>query len=272
MLKKLLKHELIATSRIMLPLYLLVLLLAVFANITTRLANSAQYWLTSTLSGVSMFTFFLSLIAVCLMALVIMIGRFHSNLMGAQGYLMMTLPASIHKLVLAKVITSVLCFCGTIVVCILALVTLTFNSHTLADIGNFFKTVALLLNDGYDVLSGGQLAALGLEGCGVTVLAMICFTLFIYASIATGHSFSRRKVLMSFVTFFGMNFLLELLGTGLSVYLVRYDTVFAPFFGVESFFQGMQMLLGMAAAILLLLSAGFYALTHYMMKHRLNLQ
>ena len=275
MLKKLLKHELIATSRIMLPLYLLVLL-AVFANITTRIADHAQLWVISTLSGVSIFTFFLALIAVCLMALVIMIGRFHSNLMGAQGYLMMTLPASIHQLVLAKVITSVLWFCGTTVVCALGLVALFFDSHTLADMGNFFELLTLLLSDGYEggglILSGGQLAALGLETCGVTVLAMICFTLFIYASIATGHSFSRRKVLMSFVTFFGMNFLLEVVGTGLSVYLIQYDTVFAPFFRVETLFQGMQMLFGMAAAILLLLSAGFYALTHYMMKHRLNLQ
>ena len=276
MLKKLMKHELIATARIMLPLYLLAMLLAVFANVTTRLADHVQSWVISTLSGASIFTFFLALMAVCLMALVIMIGRFHSNLMGPQGYLMMTLPASIHQLVLSKVITSVLWFCGTMVVCILALVALFFDSHTLADMGNFFELLTLLLSDGYEggglVLSGGQFAALGLEVCGLMVLAMVCFTLFVYAAIATGHSFARHKVLLSFVAFFGMNFLLEVVGTGLSVYFIQYDTIFAEFFRVETLFQGMQMLFGMGAVILLLLSAGFYALTHYMMKHRLNLQ
>ena len=36
MLKKLLKHELRATGRIMLPMFLLVLVSAVFANLSTR--------------------------------------------------------------------------------------------------------------------------------------------------------------------------------------------------------------------------------------------
>lgn len=276
MLKKLLKHECIATARIMGPLYLVVLLLAVFSNVTARISESAQSGLAYTLSGVGIFTFVLSLIAVCLMAVVIMISRFHSNLLGSQGYLMMTLPASIHKLVLAKVITSILWFCGTIALCVLALIVMTFDSHTVQGFAEFFRAVIWLLNgcdgDAGLILARNEILVLLVEGGLVTILAMAAFTLFVYASIATGHSFSRHKVLLSFVTFFGINFLLETAGMGLLVYLVQYDTVFAPYFGVETFFQGMQMLFGLAAVLLLALCGGFYALTWFMMKRRLNLQ
>ena len=274
MLKKLMKHELIATARIMLPLYLLAMLLAVFANVTTRLADHVQSWVISTLSGVSIFTFFLALMAVCLMALVIMIGRFHSNLMGPQGYLMMTLPASIHQLVLSKVITSVLWFCGTMVVCILALVALFFDSHTLADMGNFFELLTLLLSDGYEggglVLSGGQFAALGLEVCGLMVLAMVCFTLFVYAAIATGHSFSNRKMLLTVLIYLGFGLAGQILST-----VVLGNLWFRMLANTGSSLDAIQDFHSFWWVLILyyaLWSAGLYVLTLLMTKKRLNLQ
>ncbi len=275
MLKKLLKHEFIATGRIMLPLYLLLMVFAVFSNISIRLANTSQLWYAHTMAGTGILTFVIGIMAACLMALIIMISRFHSNLLGEQGYLMLTLPVSIHKLILSKLLTSVLWFGATFVACGLAVYVQSLDSYTLEATGEFFETLVFLLSEdggsGY-IVSQRQALLLIFEIILLIGLCMAAFSLFVYAAMAIGHSFSRRKVLMSFVAFFGMNFILQSIGTGLFVFLVENDTNLGVFFGVDTFFQGMQMILGLFAFCAIALGALFYFLTAYMMKRRLNLQ
>lgn len=275
MLKKLLKHEFIATGRIMLPLYLLLFLFAFFANIFPTIANRTQLWYAHTFAGVSMITLIIGIMATCLMALVIMVSRFHSNLLGEQGYLMLTLPTSIHKLILSKSITSVFWFGATFVACGLAIYIQSFNSYTIEATLDFFETVFFLLrevNGEAQLLEQRQAFTLIFEIILLIGLCMATFSLFVYAAMAIGHSFSQRKVLMSFVAFFGMNFLLQSMGTGLFAFLVENDTNLGMFFGGDTFFQGMQMMLSITAFVITTLGAVFYSITAYMMKRRLNIQ
>ena len=97
MLRKLMKHELRATGRIMGPMLLITLLAAVGANLSIRWLLNLQSTLANVLGGLLLAAAIMMPIAVWVMAFVLMIRRFYKNLLRDEGYLMMTLPVSVHK-------------------------------------------------------------------------------------------------------------------------------------------------------------------------------
>jgi hypothetical protein len=254
---------------------LLLFLFGFFSNILPTIANRTQLWYAHTLAGVSMISLVIGIMAACIMALVIMISRFHSNLLGEQGYLMLTLPVSIHKLILSKLLISVFWFGATFVACFLAVYIQSFSSYTIDATREFFETLFFLLreiNGEAQLLEQRQAFILIFEIILLIGLCMAAFSLFVYAAMAIGHSFSRHKVLLSFVAFFGINFVLQSMGTGLFAFIVDSDTALGDFFCVATFFQGMQMVIGIGAFCAIALGAVFFFITVCMMKRRLNLQ
>lgn len=105
MLRKLLKHEFRATARVMIPLYLITVLLAVLTRATALWAEMVTFDgmlgrnFLALLSGIIIFGFVLALIATFVVAVILAILRFRSNLMADEGYVMFTLPVSTHTLV-----------------------------------------------------------------------------------------------------------------------------------------------------------------------------
>ncbi|MGM9619480.1 MAG: hypothetical protein ACI3W8_06590 [Oscillospiraceae bacterium] len=273
MLSKLLKHEFRATSRVMLPLYLLLLCLAVFTHIMMRIMGSAEHWFVATLGGVSIFAFVVGIIAVSLMSLIIMVNRFHTNLMGPQGYLMMTLPTSTHSLIFSKVLTAIVWFAATAVACILAVILATFSGDMYAELLDFFHEAFFYMGQ-METLTRTQVIVLLLEALLAGVIGMVFFCLEVYASIAAGHSFNKHKVLLSFAFFFGFNFLLEILGTSLLIFAVQPDNNFflLDFCNFGTLFSSAQVSIWGTILWEVVLCAVFYFVTWYMMKKRLNLQ
>lgn len=100
MLRKLLKHEFRATARVMIPLYLITVLLAVLTRATALWAEMVTFDgmlgrnFLALLSGIIIFGFVLALIATFVVAVILAILRFRSNLMADEGYVMFTLPVS----------------------------------------------------------------------------------------------------------------------------------------------------------------------------------
>ena len=120
MLRKLLKHEFRATGRVILPIFGLLLLSAVGANLSIRGMTNAQSTFLNTLGTILIMLFFLAIIAVGIVALAVMVSRFYKNLLQDEGYVMMTLPVSIHQQVWSKLIVSTVWFAATVLVIILA--------------------------------------------------------------------------------------------------------------------------------------------------------
>ena len=97
MLRKLLKHEFRATARIMLPLFGLLVLASVGANLSIRGMLDSDSTFLSTLGTILIMLFTVAIVAVGIMAFILMINRFYKNLLQDEGYVMMTLPVSIHQ-------------------------------------------------------------------------------------------------------------------------------------------------------------------------------
>ena len=120
MLRKLIKHEFRATGRVMLPLFLILLVTSVGANLSVRGMLDTPYKVLDVLGSLLVMAFAVAIFGVCVMSVVLMIRRFYKNLLQDEGYVMMPLPVSVHQHIWSKLIVSAVWFALTIVVVCLA--------------------------------------------------------------------------------------------------------------------------------------------------------
>lgn len=267
MLSKLLKQEFRATSRIMLPVYALLLLSGVgaglFALLSGRYPDSEALDVATTV----VFSFY-GLVAVCavLLTMALMVYRFYKNLMTDEGYLMFTLPVSRSQLLWAKLIVSTVWSALTVLLGILSMLLATqvlLGAEGWATIGDFCQAALSLLGGDANVF------LYALELLLTALLLCLSFYLRFYAAIATGHSFSNRKLLLTVLIYLGFGLAGQILSTTLLGNL--WFRWLATGSGVEAIrdFHSFWWVLILYYA---LWSAALYVLTLLMTKKRLNLQ
>ena len=113
MLRKLMKHEFRATGRVMGPLFGLLLIAAIAARFSVGVLLESSARFLNLLGGLFTTAFVIAIVGVCVMSLVLMINRFRTNLLGDEGYIMFTLPASVHQQIWSKLIVSAVWFIAT---------------------------------------------------------------------------------------------------------------------------------------------------------------
>lgn len=277
MLGKLIKHEFRATGRTMLPLFVVLSVMSVVAGFSMR---HLEFSLTQTPAFIEIVlillfaAFFVVMVATAVMAFVIMISRFYKNLLGDEGYLMLTLPVSAHSHVWAKLIVSGVWFIATaalIFVLMLVLALIISGSDIagiIAEMPTFKEMFAQFLD--YSGYNGLSLAVFAIEFVVIAIVGVLNTCLNFYAAMAIGHSFSNRKVLCSVLAF-----------VGISIVFSIFESVLALFMG-ESFSTGIMlnyrnfayslnllMLQGLLLAVVE--TVPLYFVTTYCLKKRINL-
>lgn len=271
MLRKLIKHEFHATGRTMLPLYLVLLLTAAGSNIAGRWMLDSQIFAVSLLGGLIIFAFIIAIFAVFVMAFWLMVQRFYKNLLQDEGYLMMTLPVSVHQHVWAKLTVSAVWFLATVSAVFLAFMVVAY------DVG-FFQEYLNLIQDIFHGLRSLKISE-ALNGTVILVefavlvfLGLAAFSLQFYAALAMGHSMANHKMAWSVGCFFGFQFAVQFLGSLLLVglsevrlfrFLDRWDP--SPIVAVH---VGLLMTIG----LVVIYGAIFYIITIFFLKKRLNLE
>ncbi|HCM14004.1 MAG TPA: ABC transporter permease, partial [Lachnospiraceae bacterium] len=106
MLKKLLKHELKATSRYITPIFLILFLFTILNKIILGLDIFKGMFkgALKIIPGIAITGYVLSLIAIVVVTFVILVVRFYKNLTSEEGYLMFTLPVKSNQLVNSKLL------------------------------------------------------------------------------------------------------------------------------------------------------------------------
>ena len=221
MLGKLMKHEFRATARIMLPVMGAMAALALLANLSIRglAGNLSDIPMLRILFTLIIIFFSVAVVATAVMSLVIMVSRFYRNLLKDEGYLMFTLPVSVHELIWSKLIVSLVWFLGTglLIFLVMALLALNLSHTNLQMILEQFPSWSEIL---------GWLDAAGVRGQVITFLVQIVLgtligifaaCLHFYASMALGHMFSKDKVLLSIVFFVGISFAFNLMEMGYGI-------------------------------------------------------
>ena len=260
MLIKLIKHEFRATARVMIPLYLVTILLAVMTRVSdlwTKMVTfeglTGQSFL-ALISGIISVGFALALIATFVVAVVLTIQRFRSNLMADEGYVMFTLPVSTHSLVWSKLIVSTVWFLGAVVIDVVAMMTLVADLAMFQEIGRVFEEIARNLT-AYNVV--------------VCLVACLDF----YAPLAIGHSFGQHKMLLSVAFFFAIQVAVQIVSGTLLMAGVPYLNSLSLWFSTQA--QPMTVVHGMmwgSIVVSAIYGAILYCLTIRMLHRRLNLE
>ena len=221
MLGKLMKHEFRATARIMLPVMGAMAALALLANLSIRglAGNLSDVPMLKILFTLIIIFFGAAVVATVVMSLVIMVSRFYRNLLKDEGYLMFTLPVSVHELIWSKLIVSLVWFLGTGLLIFLVMTLMALNlSHTnLQMILEQFPSWSEILGWLDEAGVRGQVITFLVQIVLGTLIGIIALCLHFYGAMALGHMFSKDKVLLSIVFFVGISFAFNLMEMGYGI-------------------------------------------------------
>ena len=269
MLKKLLKHELRATGRIMLPMFAVVLLSSVLANLSSRVLLMSDNDFLGFLGVMLMSVFVLAILAMCIMAFVLMIQRFYKSLLQDEGYVMLTLPVSVHQHVWSKLLCSLLWYVGAAAVAVLAIIIVSFDIE-------FAKQAARFFRDLVEMLPKLDMSALNIVLFAIEMLLFMLVgaaasCLEFYAALSAGHSFSGNKILLSVAFYFGAQFALQLIFGGITLALsfsgLSYS--YSSFTDAAASIHALMLTMILCVA---LVGAVFYLISTYFLKKRINLE
>lgn len=272
MLRKLMKHEFRATSRTMLPLYLILLVTAFGANLSTRGVMETEYLFLDVLGGLLVTAFMVAIAAVCIMAMVVMVQRFYKNLLQDEGYLMMTLPVSVHQHIWSKLIVSAVWFAATGVMVVLAGCIMAFDIGFVKD---FWEGLATMFREitAYYAFNG---AAFVLEFLLMCFLGCCAMCLQFYAALAAGHSRPNHKMAWSVGFFFLFQFAIQMLGTLLIMVLdespIHHWLMVLTTGWHLSGVAAIHVMLVFGSVFCLVYGAIYYFVTTFFLKKHLNLE
>ncbi|SCZ06372.1 hypothetical protein [Alkaliphilus peptidifermentans] len=266
MLKKLLKYEVQATSRIILPLYAALISLA----IVNRVISSIPILTWHAPQIISMIIYNMILIGMFIMTFVMMIQRFYKNLLSDEGYLMFTLPIKSWMHIASKLLISMMWMVTSGIVALISIfiiafdiiITKEFLHASVVFIGDFFRY--------FGPLSGLFIFEILLVG----VVGLASMVLMIYASIAIGHLFNRHKILASvgsYIVLTTISQILFIIMAVISSYLPtpRHLSIANDLHGVEPIIHYVLWFVIIFSGIL---TSGYFILTNYILSKRLNLE
>lgn len=270
MLRKLLKHEFRATGRIMGPLYLVLLATSVGMRVSLQLLNHTDSRLLRMLGGLLALAYVVAILGVCFAAFGLMIQRFYRSLLTDEGYLMFTLPVSVHQHIWSKLIVSTAWFFATGAAVMVSMLVMsvdgTFLPALIREMRNIFDAMTA-----YYALNGTVIV---LEFAALCFLGCVAFALQFYAAMAVGYSRPNHKMAWSVAFFFLFQFAAQILGTTALVVLdesplhhllMNVDIHITPMLGIHI---GMGLMIGCVVVY----GAVFYAVTAYFLKRHLNLE
>lgn len=259
MLGKLLKYEFKATARIFLPLYAGLLIFAGINKLFWSIGGE------STPAAISTMLYIFMIIAIFAFTVIIMIQRFHKNLLGDEGYLMFTLPTQPWKHILCKLLASLIWTVLSIVITLLSVFLLALNTEVLTML---FTELPRVFAE-FHTAVGAEGYAMTVEFVVMTLILLSSGILTVYTSIAIGHQFGNHRLLASFGAFFVINIVLQIVQTMLAV------SFGAFMIGVPNSMDAnalTQFSMISYSLLHLLFSAGYFLLTNYLLTRRLNLE
>lgn len=261
MLGKLLKHELKATSRLLIPLYLIL----IGMSILNRIMSSFQdiNWMMKLISNMLITGFLFILVAAFAVTAILMVTRFYKNLIGDEGYLMFTLPVKPNQLLTSKLIISIFWLFISIVSVIVTLYIIFATPERMYLVYQNLNEISEELK----IAFRGSLQVAVLELILLCFISIIANILMLYLSIAIGQLFNGHRILGSFIAYIGIYMAIQILLfiiIGVCI-LFNWDTIY-------TFNTFPQIFLPLIIFIMTLCSIGLYGGTSYILNRKLNLE
>lgn len=279
MLGKLFKYEMKAVGRWFLPIYALVLILAVWERISIEINNRAAALGGNILSGAITFAFVIVLIGFGIGSGILLIYRFYKNMVTNEGYLMHTLPVTTHHLIWSKAIVAVIWSLASVIVFCLAISALLVGGEG----WNYVFMVALpeVSNEMMEYGLFVQYPVLILEIILLAIVSSFSQILMVYAAISLGQLVAKHKILGAFGAYVLLNMAVQF-AQSLHLLPSATSSLFSPINAEEAVdatesivsFVNATITSILPAMILrsLILIGIFYFITYYIFKNFLNLE
>ena len=276
---KLMKHELKANSRIMLPAFLLAALLSVLGGLSARFLDAVQNSVLLQIISVMFIALFVIVtVFLALLCFVYMVQRFYATMAGREAYLTLNLPLSMDEHICSKLLTSLIWSILTALV-------------TAAAIAIF-----ILVSGGagpFKALSGGyrdfkaQIAALGMtnkftlfvfESIIMIIIQLLASYLLVYASVAIGQKSSEKKLGSTIGAFAGLSVITSMVGNLVTTLFVKSASAYDWAFNYGSEFAEFTDFIRLANSVFLygiafgiLQCVVYYFVSSRLLKTKLNL-
>lgn len=199
MLSKLIKHEFRATSRIMWPVFLGMLALTALMRFSQLLLNGGHIpWLLQLIGVLLVIGFVMGLFALAFAPLVLSAVRWRDHVLKDEGYLTLTLPVSLHQLLISKLIVSAVWYAAAFIVGLLSLLIAASGWSTFQYVPDFFNDVFTAFFGMEASLRSHALLIVFELFCNF-VFAVSAAELVVYAAFSIGYSFNKRKELWTVI-------------------------------------------------------------------------
>ena len=279
MLTNLLKYEVRATARMLLPLYAGTVLVwgveRAFSAVCDRLQLESV--IPDIVQVLLLIVYWLTFLAAGLMTVFVNVRQFY-RLLGEEGYFLIPLPASAAQHMGAKL----LCGVGWIGAFFLFGSLMNGPPTVSTTVNTTAGEAAASYSFAGNPLSLGTERLLNAGGFGVVVLAILCEYLFIYLCIIIGGHWPRHRALASVLSYFGLLFagqtafltavvvLLndERTGTAVVDWVMQFADKSQR---VDAIVPMLWSIIAVVAAFLAVLGAVLWAVDHYYVSKRLNI-
>lgn len=262
MLGKLIKYEWKACARSCAPLYLAVLLLA-FVN-RIMIAIRPDSFMETMPMLITSFAYFGVMVAMFVVTFVILIQRFYKNLLGSEGYLMMTLPVSITQHIWSKAIVAFVMNALCAFAAILSIFIMGADKETLRGMsvffGEFFQAVT----------TDANVILVAIELFVLVVLSGFASILYMYVCMAIGHLAKKHRVAASIGAYFAINVITQIVFSLLvaltdNASLLNFFTGLGETAMVHTAILGLCVLAAIPGTI-------YFVITKHILKNKLNLE
>ena len=260
MLRKLMKYEFMATSRVFLPLFAALIILSAVNKLLSFLPMAAPQVIGTVVSVILM-------IGIIVLTLILTLQRFRNNLLSNEGHLMMTLPVSTDRIILSKMFVAAIWSVASVIVVFLSIMIMAITEINFSDLGRVLRPVRELIA-AYPM----QTIVYIIEAVIAIALSLFSGILLLYACMALSMLVNKRRGLFTFGAFIvittamqtvfailiaivaalGLNDLLNIVDLGI---FGQSQVAIAAWMGCEA-----------------ALFVAFYFTTRHMLKKRLNLQ
>ncbi|WP_297429002.1 ABC transporter permease [Clostridium sp.] len=273
MLGKLMKYEIKATGRILIPLYAVLLVFATInkifleTNLSSKLSNLGLRGFSSIPFILSTFAYGCTMAAVVIVTFFVIIQRFYKNLLGDEGYLMNTLPVTTITNITSKLSIATFWLIISGLVAILSIIIMAFNPNTFNAI---FNDIPRALSETYKEF-GFQMAVVIIEVLVAILISIIKSLTMIYSSISIGHLFSRHRILSSFGAFIVLNIISGAISSFIFIALSIIGQTNTIRLEPHSILT-VHTILIFIILYNLIFFIGYFIITHYILKNKLNLE
>jgi len=269
MVSKLLKYDFQSYLRLLLPVQMIVLGVALVSRLIQIFepAKDAQDYINTVYNGffTSSIVLYCIAIAVCLvMTVIVSVVRFYQGMYTNEGYLNHTLPVTPTQHIVAKLLNSMIFYIGSFFVIFVSFIVITFGELNI----EIFKAGSYLLKK--------FVGEYGAQGVFIIIEAIILVILFgihaflkLYCCISIGQLAKKRKVLLAFGVYFGLYIVKQMVGTVFIIVAVINMDLMNEI--MDWLYDRPSVFLMLMIMYLIVVSAVYFVVNNLIMSKKLNL-